>query len=128
MIKTAIIAAVNRAKSALQDLAIVATHIKRGAAVHVPGSAPTYPETSTEVSIVYTRFKATEIDGERVQASDWLGLVFPRSDLLDFNPNDFIRLPAGLVNIAVGDYRIISNDKVVVGDTVTLHQLHLRKV
>lgn len=42
-------------------------------------------------------------------------------------PNDIIRVPAGLTDIASGDYRILDNDQVMVGDTVALHQLQLRK-
>lgn len=128
MLKATILAAIQKAKSALQDLAITVIHVKRGTAVYVPGSAPTYPETSTAVSIVFTRYKAIEVDGDRIQASDWLGLVFPRVDLLDFNANDIIRAPAGLINIIQGDYRIINDDKVMLGDTVALHQLQLRKL
>jgi hypothetical protein len=128
MLKSSILAAIGKVKSAVQDLAITVSHVVRGAAVHVPGSAPTYPETSTDVSIVIVKFQAKEIDGDRIQASDWLGLVFPRSDFLDFNANDVIRIPGGLVNIAGGDYRIINNDKVLVGDTVALHQLQLRRL
>jgi hypothetical protein len=128
VLKSTILLALQRAKPALQDLAIDVSHVKRGAAVHVPGSAPTYPETSTAVSVVFTRYQAKEVDGDRIQASDWLGLVFPRVDLLDLNTNDIIKVPAGLVNLIQGDYRIINDDKVLVGDTVALHQLQLRKL
>lgn len=128
MLKPNILAAISKVKSAVQDLAITVSHVVRGAAVHVPGNAPTYPESSTDVSIVIVKFQAKEIDGDRIQASDWLGLVFPRPDYLDFNTNDIIRVSAGLTNIALGDYRIINNDKVLVGDTVALHQLQLRKL
>jgi hypothetical protein len=128
VLKSTILGALQKAIPALQDLAVSVLHVKRGAAVHVPGSAPTHPETSTAVSIVFTRYDAKEVDGDRVQASDWRGLVFPRSDLLDFNANDVVRVPAGLANLMQGDYRIINDDKVLVGDTVALHQLQLRKL
>lgn len=94
----------------------------------VPGNAPTYPETVTAVSIVFIKFQVKEVDGDRIQSSDWRGLVFPETGLPDFNTNDVIRVPSGLKDIINGDYRILDDDKVMAGDTVALHQLHLRKL
>ena len=128
MLKDKILAAVRQAKAAVQDLAVVVSHIKRGAAVYVPGTAPSHSETSTAVSIVFTRFQTREIDEDRIQASDWRGLVFPESGLPDFNSNDLIRVPVGLQDITAGDYRIVINDKVMAGDAVALHQLQLRRL
>lgn len=128
MLKQQILAAVAKAKIAVQDLAIVVDHVARGAAVHVPGSAPTYPETVTDVSIVFTRFEAREVDDDRVQASDWRGLVFPETGLPDFNTNDIIRVASGLQDVVSGDYRIVMDDKVMAGDAVALHQLQLRRL
>lgn len=113
---------------AIQDLAVLVKHVKRGASVHVPGSAPTYPETLTDVSMVFTRFESREVDGDRIQASDWRGLVFPASTLPIFNANDVIRIATGFQDVAAGDYRIINDDKVMAGDTVALHQVQLRKL
>lgn len=128
MLKSAILAGVAQAKIALQDLAMAVSHVARGAAVHVPGQAPSYPETITAVSMVFTRFEAREIDDDRIQASDWRGLVFPVATLPDFNANDIIRVPVGLRDVRSGDYRIIADDKVMAGDTVALHQLQLRRL
>jgi hypothetical protein len=126
--KSKILTAVAQAKVAVQDLAVVVSHIKRGAAVHVPGTAPSHSETFTAVSIVFTRFEAREVDQDRIQASDWRGLVFPETGLSDFNTNDIIRVPSGLQDITAGDYRIVNDEKVMAGDAVALHQLQLRKL
>lgn len=127
MLKAVVLAGVAKAKEAVQDLAVLVKHVKRGAVVHVPGSAPVYPETLTDVSMVLTRFQSREIDNDRVQASDWRGLVFPASTLPVFNTNDVIRIAAGLQDLLAGDYRIVNDDKIMAGDTVALHQLQLRK-
>ncbi len=128
MLKQQILSAVGKAKIAIQDLAVPVSHVQRGAAVHVPGSAPTYPETVTAVSLFFTRFENKEVDGDRIQSSDWRALVFPEPNLPDFNANDVIRVGAGLQDVIAGDYRIINDDKVTAGDAVALHQLHLRKL
>lgn len=128
MLKAQILAAVKKAKTAVQDLAVPAKHVKRGSPVHVPGSAPTYPETLTDVSIVFTRYSANEVDGERVQASDWRGIVFPETGLTALDTNDIIRLATSVADLITGDYRILGDSKVMAGDTVALHQLHLRKL
>lgn len=128
MLKSKILAAVGQAKVALQNLAIRVNHVARGAAVFVPGEAPTYLETVTAVSMVLTRFGAREIDGDRIQASDWRGLVFPETGLGDFNTNDIIRVASGLQDMLPGDYRIVVDDKVMAGDAVALHQLQLRRL
>lgn len=127
MLKAQVLAAVAAAKVAVQDLAITCNSVTRAPPVHVPGVAPVYVETLTAVSIVFTKFESKEIDESRVMASDWKGLVFQETGLVILT-NGVIRVPAGLVNIASGDYRILNNDKIMAGDTVVLHQLHLRKL
>lgn len=127
MLKTQVLNAVKAAKSALSDLVVTVSHVQRGVAVHVPGTAPTYPETLTDVSIVFVKYESKEIDGQRVLASDWKGLVFPE-DSVNPLPNDIIRVPSGLTDLLAGDYRIIDNDKTMAGDTVALHTLQLRKL
>lgn len=127
MLKAVILAGVAKAKEAIQDLAVTVKHVKRGAVTHVPGSAPAYPETLTDVSMVLTRFQSREVDNDRIQASDWRGIVFPTTSLPVFNANDVIRVATGLQDIIAGDYRIINDDKIMAGDTVALHQLQLRK-
>lgn len=125
-LKSLILGAVNSAEEAVSDLKLTCSHVKRGAPVHTPGSAPTYPETVSDVSVVFTRFKSSEIDGDRIQSSDWRALVFRPKTPADFKVNDLIRT-VGSDDILAGDYRIIDDDKVLVGGTVALHQLHLRR-
>lgn len=124
-LKTQILGAVASAKAAVSDLALVCQHVARGAATFTPGSAPTYPETLTDVSIVFTRFDTRDVDNTRVFASDFKGLVFPETSLPPLEPNGIIRV-SGAIDVPSGDYRIIDNDKVIAGDMVALHQLHLR--
>lgn len=126
MLKSVILAAVASAKSAVGDLAVVVSHVERGEPIHVPGSAPTYPETLTDVSVVFTKYDSKELEDTTIMASDYKGLVFPESALPDITANDLLRVPSGLRDILAGDYRIIKNDKVMAGDTVALHQLQLR--
>lgn len=128
MLKSKIIAAVAQAKLAIQDLALRAFHVAKGAAIFVPGRAPTYPETLTSVSIVFTSFKTSEIDGDRIQASDWRGLVFAEVTNPVFKVSDVIRISLTSGQINSGDYRILFDDKIMAGDTVVLHQLHLRRL
>lgn len=112
-------AGVAAAKVAVQDLAIDATLTRQGAAVQIPGQAPEYPQDDYEVKVVLTSYKASEIDGDRILASDVLGLIFPETDVPVPQPNDFL---------AIGEisYRIIYNDKIMAGDTVALSQVQLR--
>lgn len=124
-LKGIVLGAVKAAEQALDDLKVVAQHVRRGAPDYVPGLPVTYPETLTTVSVVFTRFKTKEIDNDRVMASDWRGLVFYAEGLPDFRTNDLIRVTA-TGDIQGGDYRIIDDDKVTVGDRVALHQLQLR--
>lgn len=128
MLKSQVLAAVSKAKLAVQDLAITVQHVKRTVKPFIPGSAPTYSESIAPVYMVFTKFNSTEIDNDRVQSTDWRGLVFPRGDLTDFNVSDIIRVGTGFAHIAAGDYRILNDDKITVGDTVALHQLQLRKL
>jgi len=128
VLKAAILAGVERARLAIQDLAVQVKHVKRGATVFVPGSAPTYPETLTDVSMVFTRFESREIDSDRIQASDWRGLVFPANTLPIFDTNDVIRVATDFQDLVAGDYRVINDDKIMAGDTVALHQLQLRRL
>lgn len=124
MLKAQVLSAIRTAKSAVQDLAVACQYIVTVIPEYIPGSTVTPTESATDVSVVFTKFGITEIDGERIQASDWKGLVFPESNL-DFDTNHVIRVSTN-TNISAGDYRIIANDKVMVGDTVGLHQLQLR--
>lgn len=128
MLKAVVLAGVAKTKEAVQDLAVLVKHVKRGTVTHVPGSAPVYPETLTDVSMIFTRYQSREVDNDRIQASDWRGIVFPATSLPVFNTNDVIRIATGLQDIIAGDYRIINDDKIMAGDTVALHQLQLRRI
>jgi len=128
VLKAVVLAGVAKAKEAVQDLAVLVKHVKRGTVTHVPGSAPVYPETLTDVSMIFTRYQSREVDNDRIQASDWRGIVFPATSLPVFNTNDVIRIATGLQDIIAGDYRIINDDKIMAGDTVALHQLQLRRI
>lgn len=119
MHRETVLAGVARAKSAIQDLAIPATLVTRGAAVQVPGSTPTYPETTSAIKIVLSGYTAKEIDGERVRASDLAGLIFPETGHPVPQPND--RVVVDSVS-----YRIIQNNKVMAGNEVALSQVQLR--
>lgn len=125
-LKASVLAAVKAAELATSDLKVLVKHVSRGAAVNVPGSTPTYPETLTDVSMVWTRFTSKEVDGDRIMSSDWRGLVFYTTGLPDFKTNDLIRVPETVEDMVSGDYRIIVDDKVMVGSRVALHQLQLR--
>ena len=126
MLKATILAAVESARKAVQDLAVECEHVVRGMPVHIPGVAPQHSETLTDVSVVFTRYETKEIDGDRIRASDYKGLLFPGSLTPVPDTNDFIRVAEDSKDVAAGDYRVIYNDKVMAGDTVALSQLHLR--
>ena len=125
-LKATVLAAVQSAEEAVEDLKIPAKYVKRSAAVHVPGSVPTYSETLTDVNVVMTRFESKEVDDDRVMASDWKGLVFYKSSLPTFQLNDLIRFATDFGDVKAGDYRIVYNDQVTAGGRTALHQLHLR--
>lgn len=125
-LKATVLAAVKTAEEAVDDLKIAVQHVRRGAADYVPGQAVTYPETLSAVSVVFTKFKSKEIDNDRVMSSDWRGLVFYVDSLPDFKTNDLIRVPVTGGDVPAGDYRILDDDKVLVGDRIALHQLQLR--
>lgn len=130
MLKASLLSAVNASKRAVQDLAVLAVLIRRGDPVHVPGSAPTYPEVTEIVSIVPVAYKISEIDGDRIKASDIKGLVFPEAESTIALPNDIIRIAqvSSAPGFPNGDYRVILNDKVMAGDMVALSQLQLRRM
>lgn len=119
MLKAKVLAAVEKARLAVQDLAFEATLISRGTATHVPGSAPTHPETSVTVSLVPTKFETKEIDGERIRSTDLRWLMFPVAGKPVPTPND-------LIYVGTKRYRIIDNDKVMAGSDLALSQLQVR--
>jgi hypothetical protein len=119
VLKAKILAAVEAARLAVGDLLFETVLVERGAAVHVPGSAPTYPETLTTVSVYEMAFDSKEIDGERVLASDRKWLVFPVSSGNVPKPNDIFRSGAK-------EYRVVDNDKTMAGDVVALSTCQVR--
>lgn len=128
MLKSSVLSAIAAAKVAVQDLVFPAVHVQRGAAVHVPGSTPTYPETLTDISVFFAKYKITEIDGDRIQASDWQGISFPEAGQPIIKANDIIRIPVTIESVAAGDYRVVNNEPVMVGSAPALYQMQLRPV
>ena len=121
MLEQAVLQAVEAAKLAAGNLVIPATLTRRGQATHVPGSAPTYPETTFTVEVLQTKFEESEIDGQRVKASDFKFLAFPKTGVATPEPND-------LLEISNVSYRVIYNDRVMAGKSVALSQLQLRLI
>lgn len=127
MLKSTVLQAVATAKKAVQDLAIKSQLKRRGAAVYVPGTAPTYPDILVgDVYIVPTKFDHKEVDGDRIKTSDIKGLVFPESNQPAPIANDVIN--GNLDGTGVKDYRVINNDPVMAGDTIALSQIQLRLI
>lgn len=125
-LKATVLSAVRAVELAVDDLKMAVQHVQRSAPTYVPGQEPSYSETSVDVSMVVVRFETEEVDNDRVMASDWKGLVFWRDGLPDFQTNDVIRCSTASDDFVAGDYRIVYDDKVMVGSKVALHQLHLR--
>lgn len=121
MLKSSILAAVEAARLAAQDLIVDAILTHREDVKHIPGVAPVYPETVNTISVLPTKFEDKEIDGQRVKASDFKYLAFPKAGVEPPVPNDLLEI-GGL------NYRVIFNDRVMAGDTVALSQLQLRLV
>jgi len=119
VLKGKVLSAVAKAKAAVQDLAFEGTLVTRGAAVHTPGSEPTYPEVSTPVSIVESKFETKELEDQRILASDRKWLVFPTATGGVPKPND-------MIYVGTRQYRVINNDKVMAGYEVALSQLQIR--
>lgn len=127
MLKSTILSAVRTAKFALDDLVIVAKLVIKGEAVHVPGSAPTYPESLKDISIVLVSYKAKEIDGDRIRANDVQGLVFPETGNPVPATNDVIRvLEEDCGEFVPGDYRVIISEKTFAGNALAVSICQLR--
>lgn len=121
MLKSTILAAVESARLAAQDLIIDAILTHREEVQHIPGVTPTYPEVVNTISVLPTKFEDKEIDGQRVKASDFKYLAFPKAGVEPPVPND-------LLEIGGVTYRVIFNDRVMAGSDVALSQLQLRLV
>lgn len=133
MLKATVLSAVATAKQAVQDLAIPASLVSRTAQAYVPGQPVTEIEVVTPIKMVLVRYKISEIDGERVQATDWQALVFHDDGTPVPKANDVIRVNRfAMSSIGVGaettlaDYRVIDNARTMAGDVVALSQVQLR--
>jgi hypothetical protein len=112
-----VLQAVATAKAACGDLLIDATLVEREVRTHVPGVAPKHDEIESDCQIALTRFSSKEIDGDRIRASDYDGILFHTTTVP--KENDLVRWTEGT-------YRIVNNRRVMAGDTVAVSQVHLR--
>lgn len=119
MLKSTILSAIAAAKIACQDVLIKAQLVVQSELIYEPGTEPYYEEEVYGISIYYDKFESKEIDGDRVLNSDLKGIIFPEDDVPVPQPNNVIR-------DGNTDYRIIFNDKVVVGASIALSQVQLR--
>ena len=119
MLRETVIAAVAKAESALQNLAIPGQLISTSDATHVPGQSPVYPSVTTDISVVVSGFKHTEVDGERVKATDLQCIMFPKTLAQVAKPND-------VLNFNSKNYRVLSTDPVMAGTAVVLVSAHVR--
>lgn len=122
-LKETVLAGVAIAKTRLQNLIVSATLVKQGDATYVPGTDPTYPQTTDKISLVITNFRTEEIDGDRIRATDMQGLVFPEDAFVDVVTNDLL---TATVRGVANTYRVMQNIPIMAGDTIALHQLVLR--
>lgn len=120
MLKSVVMSAVSQARKAVQDLGVDGLIIQRIQKPYVPGTVPDYTEIRTAVKVVMSGYKSFEIDGDRIQARDLQGLVFP------IDGTDIVPEPNDVIRIDDIDYRVVSNEKVMAGNTVALSQLQLR--
>lgn len=121
MLKDQIIAAVAAARSALDDLVRPAKLVVRAQPVHVPGTAPTYPETLYDVDIAIVTYSNREIfkSADRIDVSDRQGIIFRTNSQPIPQVNNLIRQGST-------DYRIIKADHVSAGDAVVMTTTQLR--
>lgn len=119
MLKNTILSAVQALKVAVQDLAVDAVLVTRLPQAHTPGVATQYTESNANIKLVLTKYKLKEIDGERIRAGDYQGIVFPETVVP--NTNDVIK-------IGVTDtWRIVNVDRIMVGTDVALSTCQLRR-
>jgi hypothetical protein len=119
VLKEAVLKAVESAKVALSDLAVPAVLRSIGEISYIPG-VPVSPDTTNHaVTAVVTSYDVKEIDGDRIQASDVKGILFPEVDVPTPKLGDFL-------DVGTTSYRVMNCDHVYAGDSVALSQLHLR--
>lgn len=121
MLQASILRAIESAKIAAGDTLFTVKLVVRTQSPHVPGSATSYTEQLYDALMCWDKFKTNEIDGERVRISDLRSILFPESS----NP---VPVPNNLIRIGSTNYRIIDNDKVMVGNALALSRLQLRNL
>jgi hypothetical protein len=125
-LKETVISAVATAERAIGNLKIKGQLTRRTSAPYVPGQVPVPNTSVSPVSVVLTSYKTMEIDGDRIRASDILGLVFPNDVQMVPDTDDVIDTYIKDTTTISATYRVIYNDKVYAGDEVALSQLQLR--
>lgn len=119
MLKAAILKAAQSAKSALTDLAVPGQLRVAQEASYAPGNPVSQDYVTYNVRVVVSGYAVTEIDGDRIQASDVKGILFAEPGMPAPNVGD-------QVLIGASTYRVLHNDRVMAGDEVVISQLHLR--
>ncbi len=124
MLKQQILNAVISAKSAIQDLAVDAVHIKQGEVTYTPGTTPDYPTTSsTPIKITIVGYDSKEIDNNRIMSTDVQGIVFFEGTNIANEPKTNSVISVSSLNIY---YRVIDSKQVLVGDRIAISILQLR--
>ena len=120
-LKQQVLAGVEAAKLACQDLAMSAVLIVQGEVTHVPGFAPEPATDEYDVKIVVSKYNSKEIDGDRILASDEQALIFPEDGQPVPKLNDRI-----FVSTFDKEYRIQNAEYVRAGDDIALTIAQLR--
>jgi hypothetical protein len=115
------IRAVDKAKLALQDLAIDLTLRKRTKTAYVPGSPISYTNADVTAKGVITKYRFEEIDGTMIQAQDVLIFLFPPDNSAIPQPNDTV------LNGST-EYRVVKNEPLYVGSVIALNMIQGRPV
>lgn len=125
-LKETVLKGVATAERSIQNLKISGQMIRRTPGAYVPGQVPASVTDIYPISLVITSYKTFEIDGDRIRASDILGLVFPNDAQITPEADDLVDTFAKDGKTITASYRVIYNDKVYAGDEVALSQLQLR--
>lgn len=128
MLKASIIQAVLAAKVALQDLAINVQLVTVSQDDYVPGLDPFTSEGVVEIKAVIVKYESKEVDDTRIMASDWRAFILYETTMPVAKPDDIVRITVQSANISAGDYRIITCQPIIAGDTAVMHDVQLRKL
>lgn len=118
--KALTLAAVEKMKTAMQDLLVDLTFKARVQDAYVPGAPVTHTETSTTVKGVISKYRHDEVDGTLIQYSDILLLVFPNSASAIPKQNDVVVLPD------LRECRVINSDPTYVGSDIAFSMVQAR--